>query len=366
MNPIIDAHEDLAANMLGCGRNYLLSAMQTRALEKESPHIIEATGQSLLGWEDYQKGQIAIVFSTLYLTPRQWHKHDWDSQFFSTPDEANYLHHQQIDAYEKLADENPQHFTLLRRYSQVENLLAGWKDSPAVYPENMHTVGLVMLMEGADSIRTEEDLERFIDRGVRIFGVVWGGNRFCGGHRAPGPFSDEGRQLLKILAKNNAALDVSHMSDQSIVEALETYAGVILASHANARALLGDTPSQRNFTDDSIKRLADRGGVMGIVPSNPFLSAGWHKGTDRSSVTLDSVTAQIDHVCQVTGSDKHVALGTDYDGGIGWPDVPMEIDSIADLQKLESNLASRGYNPLQIANIFYQNWQRILERTLPE
>ncbi|MBC7324395.1 MAG: membrane dipeptidase, partial [Moorella sp. (in: Bacteria)] len=62
----------------------------------------------------------------------------------------------------------------------------------------------------------------------------------------------------------------------------------------------------------------------------------------------------------------HVALGSDFDGGFGYPAVPLEINTIADLPKLAEGLAQRSYTSTDIAAIFHANWQRILERALPE
>ena len=104
---------------------------------------------------------------------------------------------------------------------------------------------------------------------------------------------------------------------------------------------------------------------MGIVPFNRFLLPGWKENEDRNLVKLENVVAHIDHVCQLTGSAGHVAIGTDYDGGFGWPAVPVEINTIADLTKIETALAQHGYSPQDITAILHGNWQRILETTLP-
>ena len=82
-------------------------------------------------------------------------------------------------------------------------------------------------------------------------------------------------------------------------------------------------------------------------------------------VSLKNVINNIDHICQIAGDARHAALGTDFDGGFGWPDVPYEINTIADLPSLEKILAEFGYNEGEIAQILGGNWRRHLERTLP-
>ncbi|NDJ52595.1 MAG: peptidase, partial [Chloroflexi bacterium] len=140
------------------------------------------------------------------------------------------------------------------------------------------------------------------------------------------------------------------------------YTGVLLASHANPRRFL---PSDRGLSDDMILGLAERGGVIGIVPYNRFLVPGWHPTDGRRNVSLSLVADAIDHVCQVTGDVQHVGIGTDFDGGFGYERVPEEINTIADLQKLVPLLAERGYTSDQINLIFHGNWLRTLRKGLP-
>jgi membrane dipeptidase len=77
------------------------------------------------------------------------------------------------------------------------------------------------------------------------------------------------------------------------------------------------------------------------------------------------VAAQIDFVCQLAGDARHVGLGSDFDGGFGYPSTPAEINTIADLQKLAPLLREKGYAEADVAAIFGQNWLALLEQTLP-
>jgi membrane dipeptidase len=122
---------------------------------------------------------------------------------------------------------------------------------------------------------------------------------------------------------------------------------------------------ERLLSDAMIARLAERDGVVGIMPHNDFLKAGWRRGDRRDEVPLERVVAMIDHVCQLTGSAAHVGLGTDFDGGRGLDYMPPEIDTIADLPKVGAALRAHGYPEDAIAAILGQNWLRVLERGLP-
>jgi membrane dipeptidase len=158
-------------------------------------------------------------------------------------------------------------------------------------------------------------------------------------------------------------LDLSHLAEQAYYQALDTYRGAAVASHSNPRRFC---PSERGLSDEMISLLAARNGVIGLVPYNVFLKSGWRKGDNRGEVSLEVLADAIDHVCQVTGSDQHVGLGTDFDGGFGVEHTPFEIDTIADLQVLGSVLTTRGYTQAQIEGFMGGNWLRVLHQALPD
>jgi membrane dipeptidase len=156
------------------------------------------------------------------------------------------------------------------------------------------------------------------------------------------------------------------MDEQAALQALDRYPGMIIASHANAIALLKGARSNRHLSQRLLHGLLARDGVIGVVPFNTFLKTGWRRGDDRAEVTLEHVVAQIDHVCQSAGDAAHVGLGSDFDGGFGLDSVPAGIETVADLQKLVPLLSERGYAEADIAAIMGGNWQRVLEAVLPE
>lgn len=372
---IIDAHQDLAYNALTFGRNYLGSAAATRQRETGTP-TIERTGHSVLGWEDYQRGQVAVVFGTLFLAPKRYQGGTWENQVFSDSKEARERYEKQLAYYRRLTDEHPDQFRLILNQADLREVLAPWEKEPAYLPEKSqsgqagetvtHPVGIVLLMEGGEGIRAPEEMEEWWQMGVRIAGPVWAGTRFCGGTIVQGEFTREGYELLDVMAELGYTLDISHMNEVSAAQALDRYAGPVIASHANARALIKGVEGERHLTDRVIHQLVEREGVMGVIPFNRFLKVDWTNTDDRQQVTLRTLAAHIDHICQIAGDARHAALGTDFDGGFGWPAVPYEIDTIADLQKLVPVLAEYGYSPESIGDIFSGNWRRHLERTLPE
>jgi membrane dipeptidase len=158
-------------------------------------------------------------------------------------------------------------------------------------------------------------------------------------------------------------LDATHLSDTSFFQALDTFGGPVLASHNNCRALV---PDGRQFSDEQIRRLIERGAVIGAVLDAWMLAPGWVKGqTTREVVALDAVADHIDHICQLAGNARYAAIGSDLDGGYGTEQVPVGLDRISDLQKLDAILSRRGYPPESIDAIFHGNWLRFFREHLP-
>lgn len=362
MTLIIDSHCDLAWNMLNFGRDYTRSASDTRLAEKDTT-IPDMNGDSLIGWPDYQRGQVAIVFSTLFASPIRAKVGDWEKTCYSTYDEAHRVYLDQLHLYHQLADSKPDQFRLLFNQKDLRDHMTEWQSSS----KTGHPVGLVALMEGADGIRNPDELAEWHELGLRVIGLAWAGTRYSGGTREPGPLTDDGRRLLKAMADFNFTLDLSHMDEQAALQALDLYPGPIIATHVNCLALLPGFASNRHFSDHTLQRIIERGGVIGTVPFNNFLKTGWKRlgGSRREEVPLDVVAAHIDHVCQLAGDASHSGIGSDFDGGFGLQSVPPEIDTIADLQKLAPLLGARGFSETDVTNILGGNWLNFLRRSLP-
>ena len=359
---IVDAHEDIAYNILNYGRDYNRAALETRRIESESGSSTPThNGETLLGWPDYQRGRVAIIFGTIFVTPVRRRLGEWENQFYTDDNQAHRLYRAQLDVYSRLADDHPDHFRLVVSRADLETVLTDWSDPGT---EN-HPVGIVPLMEGAEGVRNPSELNDWWEWGVRIIGPAWAGTRFCGGTRDPGPLTDEGLLLLRTMAEIGFTLDLSHMDVLSARQSLDLYPGPIIASHANAAALLPGYDGNRLLGDDVIRGMLGRDGIIGVVPFCMFLDHEWKFGDPRDSITLDTLASHVDRICQMAGDARHVGLGTDFDGGFGRSGVPAGVDTIADLQKLGPVLAAKGYNDEQIAAVLGKNWLRHLQTFLP-
>jgi membrane dipeptidase len=359
---IVDAHEDLAYNMLNFGRNYTRSAAETRRIEQDSGssaplHI----GETLLGWPDYQRGRVAVVFGTLFAAPRRRTEGDWDKLAYADYEQAHRVYHSQLDAYHELTDRHPDCFRLIATQANLETVLSDWADSSL----ESHPVGLVPLMEGAEGVRDPSELAEWWEGGVRIVGPAWAGTRFCGGTRDPGPLTDDGYALLNAMADLGFTLDLSHMDPLSARQALDFYPGPIIASHANAAALLHGYEGNRLLPEDVVRAILERDGIIGVVPFCAFLATDWRSGDQRDGITLETLAAHIDYICQMAGDARHVGLGSDFDGGFGVDAAPVGVETIADLQKLVPILLTEGYNEDEVAAFMGGNWLRHLQACLP-
>jgi len=121
------------------------------------------------------------------------------------------------------------------------------------------------------------------------------------------------------------------------------------ASHSDCRAL---APHQRQLSDEQIKALAQRGGIIGAALDAWMMVPNWiRQQTTPQSVglKLDKLVEHIDHVCQVAGSARHSGIGSDLDGGFGREQTPMDLETIADLARIPDMLRARGYSEEDVA-----------------
>jgi len=361
MTFILDAHQDLAYNMTVLGRDYRLPNAETRLRDRKTG-IDSYGGGSLLGWPEYNAGGVGLVFGTLFSVPERRRNPNFEGEeYYSTPTEAHRLYWNQLDSYHKLAETQSEAFSLVLTRQNLAAHLDLWQSqSDALKP-----VGIIPLMEGAEGIVSLDELPEWWEHGLRIIGLAWAGNRFCGGTREPGKLTAEGRDLIQAMAEVGFVLDLSHMDEPAALKCLDIYPGQIIASHANASKLVKGYNSNRLLSDEVITKLIARDGLIGVAPINQFLNADWKEDGGKPAISLRLVAEQIDYICQIAGDVSHVGIGTDFDGGLGVEMVPAEIDTIADLPRLFPFLKEIGYDSVEIDRIAAGNFLEMIEKTLP-
>ena len=190
----------------------------------------------------------------------------------------------------------------------------------------------------------------------------YGPGVYAHGTDASGPLPAKGKDLLKEMERLGIILDVTHLCDECFWDALDCYNGPLWASHQNCRTL---APWNRQFADDQIKAVVERGGILGMAFDAIMMVPGWTHLKSKPSdfqLKLERICEHIDHICQIAGNAKHVGIGTDLDGGYGTEQTAMDMDSIADLQKIPDLLRARGYSQADIEGIMAQNFIGFLRR----
>jgi membrane dipeptidase len=240
----------------------------------------------------------------------------------------------------------------------LEAQLSSWDSSDEIKP-----IGYILSLEGADSIISMSHLERAYEQGLRAVGPAhYGPGIYAQGTNATGGLGAEGRQLLGEMERLNIILDVTHLCDESFSEAMDLFGGAVWASHHNCRSLV---PHNRQLSDEQIKLIVERDGVIGIPLDAWMMVPDWQRGVSRpesENVTLEIMVDHMDHICQLTGNANHLGIGSDLDGAFGKEQCPIDLDTIADLQKLPTLLKNRGYTEDDINRILSQNFIRFLSQ----
>ena len=355
---IIDGHQDIAFESLVNRRDYTLPIAKIRALESS-----RIDNQATLSWDAYQKGNIRLIFSTIFIEPQSHGCPPFAAgTHYATKQQFHEGVEHQLSFYRHYQNDYPDKFRLIATQEQLDEFLRDKEDHP-----DDGLIGLVLLLEGCEGLRSFDDICIYSEAGIRIIGPVWEGGHWCGGtFSSPADrLTAEGRTLLRHLAAAGQILDISHMNSLSAMDSLESYQGIVIASHANCRALLANPPNERQLDDLTIKRLIERDGVIGVIPFNEFLDSSWQSRNPREQVTLRELSNHIDHICQLAGDANHVAIGSDLDGGFGFPNIPLEMNDVGDLRLMEHILQQKGYHQDEITAVFHGNWLRILKKGLP-
>lgn len=351
---IVDGHLDLSMNAMQWNRDIRKTVHDLRLSESGMTDKPDR-GNNTVAFPEMRAGNIGLCIGTLiarYAKPTHPLK-GWNS-----PEQAWATTQGQLAWYEEM--ERQGEIIIIRNNSQLINHLERWQKE-----KNYLSIGVILSLEGADSLISMGHLTMMQQKGLRAIGPAhYGPGTYAYGTDSDGSIGAKGRMLLQEMEKLNLVLDVTHLSDTSFYEALDFFKGRIWASHNNCRALVDHN---RQFTDEQIKIIIERKGVIGIPLDAWMMVPGWERGISNpvnTKVTLETMIDHMVHVCTLSGNVNHVAIGTDLDGGFGTEQGPSDLDTIADLQKLDSMLIKRGFNTNEIKQIFSENWLRILSEVL--
>jgi len=351
---VVDAHLDHAWNALQWNRNLLDSVYTIRIHEK----TVQGKGraQNTVALPEMRKGKVALCFATVLARSTG---HPVPHIDFASTAQCEAIAKGQLAYYAAL--ERDGHIRIVRDRSQLDRNMADWEawNNRGAAAEMLPTLGFVISMEGADPIKHPDQLPEWWEAGLRVLGPThYGPGRFAGGTGTELGLTKLGERLLETMDSLGMILDLSHLSDQAFWASLDRYHGPVIASHNNCRALV---PHQRQYSDEQLRAIFQRGGVIGVAFDAWMLLPGWRQDVSTNElVTLNDVVDHIEHICQLAGNAQHAAIGSDLDGGFGREQSPKDLDTIADIQKLVGLLQGRGYQDKDIAAIMHGNWLHLL------
>ncbi|MEE9404564.1 MAG: membrane dipeptidase [Algisphaera sp.] len=374
---LFDGHLDLAMNALGYERDLLLSVDALRARERD-PEPTDGRNTCTTSLHEMRAAGVGVAVTTLLARAKPWvapgrvtrrAMGDWPTQGMAHAQARG-----QLAYYEWL--EKQGHVRVLRTAADLTGHAAAWKAAPK---EAKPPLGLIVTFECADPVTDPEELAWWHNLGVRTLMLThFGQGHYAAGnpsdesgneHDVDGPVTPRGRVLLAEMQRLGMPLDLTHLSDTSVRDALEHFGGRVYSSHSNCRAI---APRQRQLTDAVVRSIAERDGVLGVVTYFGFIQRGGFKacypaggGVPTHQATLDHLADHIDHICQVTGDRKHVALGSDLDGGYGAEECPQGLNRHRDVLKLGALLRNRGFGDDEVQAFFGGNWLRFFGETLP-
>ncbi|THU41109.1 peptidase M19 [Niastella caeni] len=350
----IDAHLDLSMNAMEWNRDLRQSVMHIRKREAgltDKPDRAKGT----VALPELRQGNIGLVVATQigrYVAPDNllpgWH----------SPEQAWAQTQAQLAWYKAMEDAGE--MVMIKNKAALEAHLSLWLNGE---PNDNKPIGYILSLEGADSLITLKHLETAYGYGLRAVGPAhYGPGRYANGTDATGGLQAAGKELLKEMARLNMILDATHLCDDAFWDAMRIFNGPVWASHNNCRALVDHN---RQFSDDMIKVLIERGAVIGGALDAWMMVPGWvrqQSTPEGMQCNLEKMIDHLDHICQLAGNTLHVGIGTDLDGAFGKEQSPYDLETIADLQKVPVLLSQRGYAPADIENIMHGNWLRFLRR----
>ena len=259
-----------------------------------------------------------------------------------------------IDNVRRLADTHPNEIVLATTAADVRAAHKAGK------------VAALMGMEGGHMIDDNLSILRDYHRlGVRYLTLTHSVNTnfadSSGDKPAHNGLTDFGRDVVRELNRLGMMVDISHVADKTFWDALEVSKAPLVASHSSCRRLSGHP---RNMTDDMIKALGAKGGVIMINYSTTFLDNDLYEATqknvpaaERPKVSWEKIVEHIDHAVRLAGP-AHVGLGSDFDGTT----VPAGMEDCSKLPKITEALLRKGYSEQDVKNILGGNILRLMEQ----
>ena len=349
---VADSHLDLAFNAIQLKRDLTASVANVRAHDPEP--LIRSFGTCTVTFPELRKGGVGLVFGTVM--SRIDSNDGWTATGMYVQSQCYGIGMGHLAYYQALERDGVLRF--IHTAEDLDRHVSEWEQN-----QNTTPIGLVLAMESADSILGPEQVAEWHAAGLRMVSIShYGVSSYAHGTGTEGGLLPRAKPLLEALRTHGIILDLTHLAEQAFWEALEAFEGPVAASHHNCRALV---PGQRQLSDEMIRAIVERGGVVGVALDAWMLDLQWQRGVpacdQATHVNLEAVADHMDHICHLTGTARHCGIGSDLDGGYGQEQAPRGVNTIADLQALARILEKRGYLLSDIQDILSGNWIRLLK-----
>ncbi len=221
-------------------------------------------------------------------------------------------------------------------------------------------IGVIVGMEGIKQLKGVSHLKELYQKGVRHASLTWNDeNRYASGLDSPATrgLTKEGINILHEMESLGMIIDLAHSNEKTFFEILENTTSPIIISHGNTKALCDH---QRNYTDDQLKAISNRDGVIGLCGIRSFIAK------EDQFQTVEQLVKHIDHAVKIMGID-HVGLGFDFCYYLGDSTTDNKVEglkTIADVPNIFIELEKIGYNQADIAKIKHLNFERVIKAVL--
>ena len=360
---IIDLHLDLAWDALFWNRDLTLTAQQVRDQEEsEIPQVADDynTGTCTVTFPEMRRGGVGLMFSTIMsrIEPRY---RDSRRDGMRTQEQAMAVGRGHLAYYQAMARRGD--IVSVRTLDDLDQAVRAWEQ-----PTESTPVYHILSMESADPIIDADDVGFWWDAGLRVVGPAhFGHNTYIHGTFSEGGLKPPAKPLYAAMQEAGMILDITHMADEAVWESFDLWDGPVMASHCTCRALVN---GQRHLSDDMIRELVRRGGVIGLVFCQFFIDPDvtWEKarfgGAYKARYGMDGLVPHIEHIAELAGGSlDNIAIGTDMDGGFGAELTPTDVDTIADLQGFAPVLREAGVGERDIDGILHGNALRFLRES---
>lgn len=253
-----------------------------------------------------------------------------------------------LKIYNKFMDELKENSSDIMLVRNLDELAAA---------ESKNKIGAFLSIEEGEVIRgSVKKLHDVYQKGVRILTLTWNYKNKLGYPNYQFKYKDKGltekgKEIVCECENLGIIPDASHLSDRGFYDLIDICNKPFLASHSNARAV---TNHPRNLTDDMIKVLSSKGGVMGLNFCLDFL-----EDPEDSIARLEAIAAHAEHIKNVGGIDV-LSIGSDFDGILN----EVEIEDSSQFYKLYDILKKHNFTEREIEKVFYDNVKRVFRDTL--